>query len=267
MTKGRYPKEAIRKAKKIAQERGEVRYYERGPGLHPHFSIVAPHLLAEVIMAITNHINAPLAQLEAEAAGVIGCMKMYPASQQISREVWFSSQNYTRRYFRVTGSGLIELAPDGHLLPIDVAKIGAGGTAAGAPAPATAAAGSPGSPGAQQFPAPEYPAVPAPAPEVPAPEHSGPASPAPASVPAPEHSGPAASRTKTPAPPSVPAPGNSGTETSGPETPAPAPVPAPENPVQKTSGPASPAPVPGKETAHSPVHRAKGAPSRGSAHT
>ncbi|MDD4136287.1 MAG: hypothetical protein PHT99_00125 [Methanoregula sp.] len=168
MTRGRYPKEAIRKAKKIAQERGEVRYYERGPGLHPHFSIVVPHILAEVIMAITNHINAPLAQLEAEAAKEIGCMKMYPASQQISREVWFSSQNYTRRYFRITGSGLIELGPDGNLLPIDVAKIGSCGTAAGAPAPApaAAAAGSPGSPGARQFPAPEYPAVPAP-------EHSG----------------------------------------------------------------------------------------------
>lgn len=165
MTRGRYPKKAIDKAKKIAKERGEVRYYERGSGLHPHFSIVAPHILGEVIMAITNHINAPLAQLEAEAIDEIGCMKMYPASQQISREVWFSSQNYTRRYFRITGSGLIELGPDGNLLPIDAAMIGA-------PAPAAAAAGSPG---VQQFPAPESPA----------PEHSGPASPAPASVPAP----------------------------------------------------------------------------------
>ena len=178
MTRGRYPKKAIDKAKKIAKERGEVRYYERGSGLHPHFSIVAPHILAEVMLKITKHISAPLAQLEAEAAEEIGCMKMYPASQQISREVWFSSQNYFRRYFRITGTGLIELGPEGNLLPVDLAKPGTGATA-GAPAPAAAAAGaqaagSPGSPGALQFPAPEYPAVPAPA--VPVPESSGPAS-------------------------------------------------------------------------------------------
>lgn len=188
MTRGRYPKKAIDKAKKIAKERGEVRYYVRGSGLHPHFSIVAPHILAEVMLKITKHISAPLAQLEAEAADEIGCMKMYPASQQISREIWFSSQNYFRRYFRITGTGLIELGPEGNLLPIDVAKIGTCGTADGAPAPAGAAAGaqaagSPGSPGARQFPAPEYPAVPAPV--VPVPESSGPASSAPADSPAP----------------------------------------------------------------------------------
>jgi len=187
MTKGRYPKKAIDKAKKIAEARGEVRYYARGRGVHPHFSIVAPHILAEVILKITKHISAPVAQLEAEAAAEIGCMKMYPASQQISREIWFSSQNYFRRYFRITGTGLIELGPDGNLLPVDLAKPGTGATT-GAPAPAAAAsgsqaAGSPGSPGARQFPAPEYPAVPAPAPAVPVPESSGPASPAPASSP------------------------------------------------------------------------------------
>lgn len=187
MTRGRYPKKAIRKAKKIAEERGEVRCYARNHGLHPHFSIVAPHLLAEVILKITKHISAPLAQMEAEAAEEIGCMKMYPASQQISREIWFSSQNYFRRYFRITGTGLIELGPEGNLLPIDLAKLGTGPTT-GAPAPAAAvagsqAAGSPGSPGAQQFPAPEYLAVQAPAPAVPVPESSGPASTAPASLP------------------------------------------------------------------------------------
>ena len=169
MTRGRYPDKAIDRAEKIAGTRGEVRYYERGPGLHPHFSIVATNILAEVIMKITDHINAPLAQLEAEAAAEIGCMKTYPASQQISREIWFSSQNYSRRYFRITGTGLIELSPDGNLLPIDVAKIGTGaGGTAGTPAPAAAAAGSPASPGAR--------------PE-PAPEHSNPASPDPASSP------------------------------------------------------------------------------------
>lgn len=141
MTKGRYPKKAIDKAKKIAQERGEVRYYDRGRGLHPHFFIVAPYILAEVIMKITKHINAPLAQMEAEAAEQIGCMKMYPASQQISREIWFSSQNYFRRYFRIIANGLIELGPDGNLLPVDLAKIGTSAPA-GAPVPAVAAAGS-----------------------------------------------------------------------------------------------------------------------------
>ena len=231
MTKGRYPKKAIDKAKKIADERGEVRYYARNRGLHPHFSIVAPHILAEVMLKITKHINAPLAQLEADAAGEIGCMKMYPASQQISREVWFSSQNYFRRYFRITGTGLIELGPDGNLLPVDLAKPGTGATA-GALAPAAAAAGSqaagspavgsPGSPGARQFPAPEYPAVPAPAPAVPVPESSGPVSPAPA---------------------------------SSPESPAPA------------DSPASPAPVAREETTPSPAHPARGTTGRGSVHT
>jgi len=195
MTRGRYPAKAIDKAKKIAEERGEVRYYARGRGLHPHFSIVAPHILAEVMLKITNHIGAPLAQLAAEAAEEIGCMKMYPASQQISREIWFSSQNYFRRYFRITGTGLIELGPGGNLLPVDLTKPGTGATVM-APALAAAAAGFQAgeSPGALQFPVPEYPAVPAPAvpvPELPVPADSPAVSPAPVArketVPSPVH--------------------------------------------------------------------------------
>jgi hypothetical protein len=170
LTKGRWPLKAIARAKKIAEERGVVRVYERGPGLHPHFSIVTPHMLSEVMIRITDHINAPLSQQEADAAAEIGSMILYPVSPQISREIWFSSQNYTKRYFRITGTGLIELAPDGSLLPIDVAKSGTGaeGMASAAPAPSAAIAGTGASTISRQVPATEYPEMP-----VPAPEHSG----------------------------------------------------------------------------------------------
>jgi len=262
MTRGRYPAKAIDKAKKIAGERGEVRYYARNRGLHPHFSIVAPHLLAEVMMVLTKHIGAPLAELEADAADEIGCMKMYPASLQISREIWFSSQNYFRRYFWITATGLTELSPDGNPLPVDPAQAGSVAPA-GAPAPASAATGARagGSPGSPQFPAQEYPAVPVPAPAVPVPESSGPASPAPAPVPG--SPGPAGS-------PAQPVPAGSSA------LPVPAGSPAspvldgsPAQPVPAGS-PASLAPAGSpavgvsEEPAHSTAHPARGTPGRGS---
>ena len=264
MPRGRYPKEAIKNAKETAEKRGNVRYYERGRGHHPHFSIVAPNLLAEVIMKPTKCIGAPLAQLEQEGAEQIGCMKMYPVSQQISREIWFSSPNYFRRYFRITGTGIIELGPDGNLLPLDVAKIGTSGTAgapapaAGAPAPAAGAPGSPIPPACLQFPAQEYPLIATPTPEVPVPGSSGPT--APVSSPALENS--VAEISGPTAPVSSPAPETSVAETSGLASPAPA-----SSAVTESSGPASRAPVSRRKTAPAPAHATESIPPKGSVHT
>ena len=233
MTRGRYPKKAIKNAKETAENRGDVRYCERGRGRHPHFSIVAPHMLAEVIMKPTKCIGASAAQLEQEAAAEIGDMKIYPVSQQISREIWFSSQNYFRRYFRITGTGIIELGPDGNLLPIDVAKFGAVGT--------TGALELPDSPVSMQFPAQEYPAVATPAPGVPAPGSSGPASPASVSSQAPE---------------------NTVAKSSGPTAPAPT-----SSAATETFDPASPAPVSRRKAVPAPALAAESIPPRESVHT
>ncbi len=124
MTRGRHPIRAIDNAKDIAEKRGLVRYYARTPGRLCDFSIVTPYGLAEVRIKPMRHLRSTPEWLEREASGDIAALKMYPSSQQISRELWISSPQYFRRYFRVTDTGLIELSPDGQPLPADSPKTG-----------------------------------------------------------------------------------------------------------------------------------------------
>jgi hypothetical protein len=167
MTRGRHPYRAIDNAKEIAEKRGLVRYYARTPGRLCDFSIVTPCGLAEVRMKPMRHIRCTPEWLEREASEDIAALKMYPSSQQISRELWISSPQYFRRYFRVTDTGLIELSPDGQPLPAGSPATGQRGSRAGAAAAPAVAPAVPASSAPPELSAVEAPAGVPPAPQVP----------------------------------------------------------------------------------------------------
>ncbi|MFA4849328.1 MAG: hypothetical protein WC626_06330 [Methanoregula sp.] len=165
MTRGRYPEKAIKKAQETAEERGLVRHYAHTPGRLCDFSIVGPAGLAEIRMKPMRHIRCTPKWLEREAAEDLAALNMYPSSPQISRELWISSPAYFRRYFRVCDTGLIELAPDGQLLPVGSPATGPRRSRAGAPA-------VPATPGSPELPVPGSPAAASPGLESPAPSPS-----------------------------------------------------------------------------------------------
>ncbi|MCK9579019.1 MAG: hypothetical protein M0Q92_01035 [Methanoregula sp.] len=117
MTKGRHPLKALERAEEIAQRRGLVHFYERRRGLLADFSITTPALKIEVKLKRMRYARCTVQWLEREAAEEIAALRMYPVSEQISRELWICSEKYFIRFFRVTANGLVELAPDGSVLP------------------------------------------------------------------------------------------------------------------------------------------------------
>lgn len=118
MTRGRHPKRALEKGQKIAENRGLVRYYERGPGMIADFSITSPECNAEVRIKRMGHIRSMLPWLEREASEEIAGLKIFPSSREISRELWIYSPEYFWRFFRVCDTGLVELGRDGTPLPL-----------------------------------------------------------------------------------------------------------------------------------------------------
>jgi len=117
-TRGRHPLKAIDAARTIAVRRGLIQYTQIGPGRLCDFEIVCPPLLAKVRMKRMRYIRCTPEWLDREAREEIAGLRMYPSSQEISRELWICSPDYFLRFFRVTDSGLVELGPDGQpLLP------------------------------------------------------------------------------------------------------------------------------------------------------
>jgi hypothetical protein len=118
MTRGRHPVKALEKAEGVAEIRGVVRYYVRGPDHICDFSITSPATLAQVRIKRMRYIRCTLRWLERDAMDEIAGLKMFQSSQEISRELWISSPKYFLRFFRVCDTGLMELGPDGRpLLP------------------------------------------------------------------------------------------------------------------------------------------------------
>ncbi|MDD1704289.1 MAG: hypothetical protein LUP97_03540 [Methanoregula sp.] len=83
--------------------------------------------------------------LEREAADEIADLRMYPASQEISRELWICSRKYFIRFFRVSETGLTELDREGGILLPKAQKAPCSGPGRRTPSrdPAPPAAGSP----------------------------------------------------------------------------------------------------------------------------
>jgi hypothetical protein len=113
----RHPVKALEKADPIARQRGDVQYYERGPGMNADFTITIPAIFAPVKIKRMRYLRCTVRWLEREAAEEIAGLRLYPSSREISRELWFCSSEYAFRFFRVCDTGLVELGRDGLPLP------------------------------------------------------------------------------------------------------------------------------------------------------
>jgi hypothetical protein len=139
MTRGPYPTRALEKAQKIAEQRGLVHFYERGPGMIADFSITNPARKAEVKIRRMRRIRCTPQWLEREVSVEIDGLKMFPSSSEISRELWIYSPEYFWRFFSICDTGLVELSRDGSVLPLKSPapqpkpETGGNGPAAGAP--------------------------------------------------------------------------------------------------------------------------------------
>jgi len=118
MTRGRKPKEAIRSATRIAEQRGEVDLVRFRPGMICTFIIYCAGLVAHVRIKRMRHIRCSEQMLEREAAEELAALRLIASSQQISRELWIVSPRGKFRFFRIADDALVELDRDGRQLPV-----------------------------------------------------------------------------------------------------------------------------------------------------
>jgi hypothetical protein len=126
VTRGRHPLEAIKAAEKIAVKRGLVQFVERGPDRLCDLLIVSPFLLAMIRIKRMRYIRCTPQWLDRDAGEEIASLRMFPSSQEISRELWICSPKYFLRFFRVTDTGLVEIGPDSQPLPPKSPAAGSG---------------------------------------------------------------------------------------------------------------------------------------------
>lgn len=113
----RHPLKALDKAEAIAEKRGHVQRFERGPGMRADFTITIPECHASVKIRRSRFLHHTIPWLEQEAAIEIAGLKLFPSSKEISRELWICSPEYAYRFFRVCDTTLAELGRDGQPLP------------------------------------------------------------------------------------------------------------------------------------------------------
>jgi len=74
------------------------------------------------ILAIVRVRNAPRihgtpAEIAAEYSNAIALLRIHPAGGPVSLELWLCSRYGVLRFFRVAGDGIVEIGPDGNVLP------------------------------------------------------------------------------------------------------------------------------------------------------
>jgi hypothetical protein len=106
----------LEEAEPIAKKRGHIQYYERGPGMLADSSITVPSCLVQVKIKRMRFVRCTPQWLDREACDELACLKMYPSSSEISRELWICSPDYCWRFFKVCDTGLCKLGRDGTIL-------------------------------------------------------------------------------------------------------------------------------------------------------
>ena len=83
----RHPLRALAEADAIAKKRGHVQHYERGAGMICDFTITIPECHAPVKIKRMRYLRCTVQWLEREAAEEIAGLRLFPSSQEISREL------------------------------------------------------------------------------------------------------------------------------------------------------------------------------------
>jgi hypothetical protein len=117
MTRGRKPLMALREAILIARKRGETRQFMHEPGTICNFVIYCLGFVAHVRIKRVTRVHCSHAWIEREAADALATLRAIASGPGISRELWVFLPRGAFRFFRVTDTGLVEISPDGSVMP------------------------------------------------------------------------------------------------------------------------------------------------------
>lgn len=113
VSRGPAPRSAIDAALKIAWTRGFVTVCQRGRGTACDLVIHAATYSAVVAIVRCRRLHGTLAEMQAQCAEPIARLQLVPQAVGRSLELWACSPYGGMRFFRVQGSGLLELSRDG----------------------------------------------------------------------------------------------------------------------------------------------------------
>lgn len=113
MTRGPAPQSAIDDAMKIAWARGFVTVCHRARGSVCDFVIHAAEYTAVVMIVRSRRLHGTLAEMQAQCAEPIARLRLVPQAVCRSLELWACSPYGGFRFFRIQGTGLLELNRDG----------------------------------------------------------------------------------------------------------------------------------------------------------
>ena len=117
MTRGPESTTGFAAALPVARQRGHVDRFLHGQGSRAEFLIAGSVMLAIVRLHKASRLHGTVADIAAAFREVIEDLRMYPAVGPVSRELWLFSRYGVLRYFRVEDSGILEIGPDGKVLP------------------------------------------------------------------------------------------------------------------------------------------------------
>jgi hypothetical protein len=108
---------ALRESVLIAKKRGEVRQFMHEPAMICNFVIYCPGFVAHVRIKRVTRVHCSHAWIEREAADALATLRAIAPGTGISRELWVFLPRGSFRFFRVEGTGLVELSRDGSVMP------------------------------------------------------------------------------------------------------------------------------------------------------
>jgi hypothetical protein len=115
MTKGPVPRKAIEVAMPVARARGFVILCERHRGSIVSFVIAGPGWTAIVYMGRTRLLNNLPGDIDAQFGyGMAGLRRVPPAPGR-SCELWACDYYGNLRFFRLTGTGVVEIDREGRV--------------------------------------------------------------------------------------------------------------------------------------------------------
>jgi hypothetical protein len=113
MSRGPYPGRTLAAALPIAEIRGVVHRIRSARGSLYDIVIATAVPVAFVRLKYADRIHMTLAETEEFHRDAINGLRAIVSTENISRELWLRTRHGTWRFFRVMGTGLVELSRNG----------------------------------------------------------------------------------------------------------------------------------------------------------